>query len=86
MLGFTKKVLIADALAPVADGAFALTAPTSAEAWLGVLAFAAQLFFDFSGYSDMAIGLGLILGFRFKENFDRPYRRRASPSSGAAGT
>jgi alginate O-acetyltransferase complex protein AlgI len=74
MLGFTKKVLIADALAPVADGAFALTAPTSAEAWLGVLAFSAQLFFDFSGYSDMAIGLGLILGFRFKENFDRPYR------------
>ncbi len=73
MLGFTKKVLIADALAPIADGAFALTAPTSAEAWLGVLAFSAQLFFDFSGYSDMAIGLGLILGFRFKENFDRPY-------------
>ncbi len=73
MLGFCKKVLIADALAPVADGAFALTAPTAAEAWLGVLAFSAQLFFDFSGYSDMAIGLGLILGFRFKENFDRPY-------------
>ena len=73
MLGFTKKVLIADALAPIADGAFALSAPTSVEAWLGVLAFSAQLFFDFSGYSDMAIGLGLILGFRFKENFDRPY-------------
>ena len=73
MLGFCKKVLIADALAPIADGAFALTSPTAAEAALGVLAFAAQLFFDFSGYSDMAIGLGLILGFRFKENFDRPY-------------
>jgi len=73
MLGFCKKVLIADALAPVADGAFALSSPTAAEAWLGVLAFAVQLFFDFSGYSDMAIGLGLILGFRFKENFDRPY-------------
>ncbi len=73
MLGFCKKVLVADALAPVADGAFALASPTAAEAWLGVLAFAAQLFFDFSGYSDMAIGLGLILGFRFKENFDRPY-------------
>jgi alginate O-acetyltransferase complex protein AlgI len=73
MLGFCKKVLIADALAPVVDGAFSLTTPTAVEAWLGVLAFAAQLFFDFSGYSDMAIGLGLILGFRFKENFDRPY-------------
>ncbi len=73
MLGFCKKVLIADSLAPLTDGAFALTSPTAAEAWLGVLAFAAQLFFDFSGYSDMAVGLGLILGFRFKENFDRPY-------------
>jgi alginate O-acetyltransferase complex protein AlgI len=73
MLGFCKKVLIADALAPIADGAFALSAPSAAEALLGVTAFAAQLFFDFSGYSDMAIGLGLILGFRFKENFARPY-------------
>lgn len=73
MLGFCKKVLVADALAPIADGAFALSAPSAAEAWLGVLAFAGQLFFDFSGYSDMAIGLGLILGFRFQENFDRPY-------------
>jgi len=73
MLGFSKKVLIADALAPIADGAFALSNPTAVEAWLGVVAFAAQLFFDFSGYSDMAIGLGLILGFRFQENFARPY-------------
>jgi alginate O-acetyltransferase complex protein AlgI len=73
MLGFCKKVLIADALAPISDGAFALSSPTMAEAWLGTLAFAAQLFFDFSGYSDMAIGLGLLLGFRFQENFARPY-------------
>ncbi|MBA2667573.1 MAG: MBOAT family protein [Trueperaceae bacterium] len=73
MLGFCKKVLIADALAPIADGAFALSSPTMVEAWIGTLAFAAQLFFDFSGYSDMAIGLGLLLGFRFKENFARPY-------------
>jgi alginate O-acetyltransferase complex protein AlgI len=73
MLGFCKKVLVADALAPVADGAFALSSPTAVDAWLGTLAFAAQLFFDFSGYSDMAIGLGLVLGFRFKENFARPY-------------
>jgi alginate O-acetyltransferase complex protein AlgI len=73
MLGFCKKVLVADALAPIADGSFALAAPTAGDAWLGTLAFAGQLFFDFSGYSDMAIGLGLMLGFRFKENFDRPY-------------
>ncbi len=73
MLGFCKKVLIADALAPVVDGAFALSSPTMVEAWLGVLAFTVQLYFDFAGYSDMAIGLGLMLGFLFKENFARPY-------------
>jgi hypothetical protein len=77
MLGFVKKVLVADAVAPIADGAFALGAPTAAEAWLGVLAFAVQLLFDFSGYSDMAIGLGRMLGFRFPENFLRPYRARS---------
>lgn len=73
MLGFVKKVLVADSIAPIVDGAFALAAPTAAEAWLGVIAFAVQLLFDFSGYSDMAIGLGLMLGFRFPENFNRPY-------------
>jgi alginate O-acetyltransferase complex protein AlgI len=77
MLGFVKKVLIADAVAPIADGAFALATPSAAEAWLGLLAFAVQLLFDFSGYSDMAIGLGRMLGFRFPENFDRPYRARS---------
>jgi len=77
MLGFVKKVLIADALAPVADGAFALGAPTAAEAWLGTTAFAVQLLFDFSGYSDMAIGLGRMLGFTLPENFLRPYRARS---------
>ena len=74
MLGFVKKVLVADALAPVVDGAFALGSPTAAEAWLGVTAFAVQLLFDFSGYSDMAIGLGRMLGFALPENFLRPYR------------
>lgn len=73
MIGFVKKVLIADSIAPLTDGAFALAAPTAAEAWLGALAFAVQLLFDFSGYSDMAIGLGRILGFTFPENFNRPY-------------
>ncbi|MFN2321989.1 MAG: MBOAT family protein [Trueperaceae bacterium] len=77
MLGFVKKVLVADAVAPIADGAFALANPSAAEAWLGLLAFAVQLLFDFSGYSDMAIGLGRMLGFRFPENFDRPYQARS---------
>ena len=73
MVGFSKKVLIADSVAPIADAMFALSAPSAADAWLGALAYAVQLFFDFSGYSDMAIGLGLMMGFRFAENFNRPY-------------
>jgi alginate O-acetyltransferase complex protein AlgI len=73
--GLTKKVLIADTIAPVADAAFATSGGdmTTATAWLGALAYTLQLYFDFSGYSDMAIGLGLMLGFKLPENFDRPY-------------
>lgn len=73
MQGFIKKVFIADSIALLADNAFALTNPTTADAWLGALAYTAQLYFDFSGYSDMAIGLGLMMGFRFNENFNQPY-------------
>jgi alginate O-acetyltransferase complex protein AlgI len=73
MVGFCKKVLIADAVAPIANAAFAVGTPSAADAWLGALAYGVQLFFDFSGYSDMAIGLGLMMGFRFRENFDHPY-------------
>lgn len=73
MQGFIKKVLIADSIAPLANHAFALAHPHTADAWLGVLAYTAQLYFDFSGYSDMAIGLGLMMGFRFVENFNQPY-------------
>lgn len=76
-MGFCKKVLIADTLAPIADAAFALEDPTLAQSWLGILAYAAQLYFDFSGYSDMAIGLGLMVGFRFIENFNHPYTSRS---------
>jgi alginate O-acetyltransferase complex protein AlgI len=73
--GLVKKVLIADMLDPVAREAFAGTHALGAiDAWTGVLAFTLQLYFDFSGYSDMAIGLGLMLGFRFPINFDGPYR------------
>ena len=71
--GLAMKVLIADSVAPLADTVFALEAPTAAEAWLGALAYTIQLFFDFAGYSAMAIGLGLMMGFRFMENFNNPY-------------
>jgi alginate O-acetyltransferase complex protein AlgI len=73
MLGFCKKVLIADLVAPIANAGFALAAPTLVDAWLGALAYTAQIYFDFSGYSDMAIGLGGMMGFRFPENFRAPY-------------
>ena len=73
-LGLAKKVLIADALSPAADLVFAAESPSFAAAWLGVIAWAFQIYFDFSGYSDMAVGLGWILGFDFCPNFDRPYR------------
>ncbi len=73
MQGFVKKVFIADTLAALADHCFALQNPTTGDAWLGALAYTAQLYFDFSGYSDMAIGLGLMMGFRFMENFNQPY-------------
>lgn len=73
MVGFCCKVLIADSVAPLADAAFALSAPTLADAWLGTLAYTVQLFFDFSGYSSMAIGLALMIGFVFPQNFDDPY-------------
>ncbi len=75
--GLAMKVLIADNVAPTVDRVFALTNPTGAEAWLGALAYTIQLFFDFAGYSAMAIGLGLMIGFRFIENFDAPYASRS---------
>jgi alginate O-acetyltransferase complex protein AlgI len=74
-LGLAKKVVVADTIAPVANAAFATSGGdmTTATAWLGALAYTVQLYFDFSGYSDMAIGLGVMLGFRLPENFNRPY-------------
>lgn len=73
VIGFFKKVVIADALAPLVDAGFSAEDPTTADAWLATLAYTAQLYFDFSGYADMAIGLGLMMGFRFVENFNQPY-------------
>lgn len=71
--GLAMKLLIADNVAPLADRVFAMSDPTAAEAWLGALAYSIQLLFDFAGYSAMAIGLGLMIGFRFVENFNAPY-------------
>ncbi|MBL8723843.1 MAG: MBOAT family protein [Planctomycetes bacterium] len=76
-VGLAKKLLLADALAPLANHCFGQSEPSQLGpvlAWLGVLAYAYQIYFDFSGYSDMAIGLGLMLGFHFPINFDAPYR------------
>ena len=73
--GLTKKVVIADSVAPIANAAFGTSAPhlTTQTAWIGALAYAVQIYFDFSGYSDMAIGLARMIGYRIPENFDRPY-------------
>lgn len=72
--GFLKKVLLANTMAIVADHAFDSKGGLSvAFAWLGVFAYAFQIYFDFSGYSDMAIGLGKMFGFHFLENFNYPY-------------
>ncbi|MBN2657463.1 MAG: MBOAT family protein [Spirochaetales bacterium] len=73
-VGVCKKVLIADSVAPLVDVIFARNAPTFLESWLGTAAYAIQIYFDFSGYSDMALGLGRMMGFHFKKNFDAPYK------------
>jgi alginate O-acetyltransferase complex protein AlgI len=69
-------MVIADNLGTVVDATFALPAAQldAGHAWLGIFCYALQIYFDFSGYSDMAIGLGRLLGFHFPENFDQPYR------------
>jgi alginate O-acetyltransferase complex protein AlgI len=77
MIGFCMKVIIADTLSPLVDAIFALSRPTLAEAWLGAVAYTLQLYFDFAGYSVMAIGLALMIGFHFPENFRNPYLARS---------
>ncbi len=75
VLGLCKKVLLADRIAPVANFAFAHTHSLSwFDAWVGALAYVIQLYFDFSGYSDMAIGLARMFGIRFPLNFNSPYK------------
>ncbi|MGJ8559706.1 MAG: MBOAT family O-acyltransferase [Litorimonas sp.] len=75
MLGLAQKVLIADSVARIADAAFSADAATLAPgaAWLGLAAFTLQIYYDFAGYSNMAIGLGRIFGFELPRNFEHPY-------------
>ena len=72
-VGLAKKALLANAIGELWDASIAAQNLTVAGAWLGLTAYAFQLYFDFSGYSDMAVGLGRMLGFSFLENFDYPY-------------
>ncbi len=75
IIGLSKKVLIANVMAKIADDIFAsdMSSLSTYNAWLGVIAYSFQIYFDFSGYSDMAIGLGRFMGFKFIENFNNPY-------------
>jgi alginate O-acetyltransferase complex protein AlgI len=77
--GLAKKTLIADQLIPLDQGIFSLTSAliSTPVAWLSLLAFTLRIYFDFSGYTDMALGIGEMLGFRFAENFNYPYISRS---------
>lgn len=77
--GLAKKMLLANAFGEIADAIFIADAQilSTAAAWIGAAAYTAQIYFDFSGYSDMAIGLGRVFGFHFPENFDYPYISRS---------
>jgi len=74
VVGLSKKVLVSNQMAIIADAAFDSVSQISVSmAWLGAIAYTIQIYFDFSGYSDMAIGLGRMFGFKFDENFNYPY-------------
>ena len=76
-IGLFKKVVLADSLALIADPVFSdITSGSvsSAQAWLGLLAFSFQIYFDFSGYTDMAIGSAMLFGIRLPQNFNAPYK------------
>ena len=76
-VGLAKKILLANPCGKIADSAFDAGSRAPLDAWYGVVAYAFQIYFDFSGYSDMAIGLGLMFGFVFAKNFDSPYRAQS---------
>jgi alginate O-acetyltransferase complex protein AlgI len=74
VIGLAKKIVLADSIAPYANAVFELPNVTASEAWGGVLAYSLQIYFDFSGYCDMAIGLSYIFGVRLPLNFNSPYK------------
>lgn len=75
ILGFFKKLLISDMISPYSDNVFSnIDTVTSYEAWIGILAYTIQIYCDFSGYSDMAIGVARTMGYNFIENFNMPYK------------
>ncbi len=78
VLGLAKKIIIADTVGRISDQIFALPQGelTIGLAWLGIISYTLQIYYDFSGYSDMAIGMGRMMGFSFPENFDQPYRSK----------
>lgn len=77
MYGLSKKILLANVLAELVHYAFSAADPSVCLAWLGSIAYTMQIYFDFSGYSDMAIGMGRMFGFHFLENFNYPYMSRS---------
>ena len=76
-LGMGKKILLANPMGHIADTAFAAGPQHVVDAWFGLVGYAFQIYFDFSGYSDMAIGLALMMGFVLMQNFDSPYKSRS---------
>jgi len=77
ILGFGKKILLANAMGRIADAVFAAASPDALTAWWGLAAYAGQIYFDFSGYSDIAVGLGRMVGFEIPRNFNSPYLSRS---------
>lgn len=78
IFGLSKKILIADRIAPVVDSlVHSMSTISNAEAGLALIGYTVQLYFDFSGYSDMAVGLGLMMNIRFPQNFNSPYKSRS---------
>lgn len=75
--GFAKKILLANPAGSIADAVFEAGSLDAPLAWAGVLGYAFQIYFDFSAYSDMALGLGRMMGFRFPENFNSPYQSKS---------
>lgn len=73
IIGFNKKMLLANVMGEAADAIFSLSGMSTLTAWVGIICYTLQIFYDFAGYSDMAIGLGKMFGFNFLENFDYPY-------------